>query len=197
MTGPDSCDAPADLVAWVTGDLPRAEAARAGAHLRRCPECRREAAALRGMLEKLPGDDAPAVEPPPALKERIMSVVRAEARAFGSAADAPELPATVSLAAAPAGRATLTVGPDGAVLRAECLPAPPDGAAYRVWFMGGPGGRHDGPRVPSPGPRIEVAGDGRGRWDLGVLDGVGEVAVALEGDTPGAGGRPVLRVRLP
>jgi hypothetical protein len=139
--------------------------------------------------DKLPGDDAPPIEPPPYLKERIMAVVRAEARA---GARAREIPATVSVEHAPAGEARLLLRGGEGTLEARRLPPPPDGAAYRLWLLRGA----EPPRLPEPGPVVEVGPDGRGRWEVGGLRGVHELVVAVERPETGLR-RALLRVRLP
>ncbi|MCU0312848.1 MAG: hypothetical protein MUC84_02145 [Solirubrobacteraceae bacterium] len=142
--------------------------------------------------DKLPGDDAPPIEPPPYLKERIMAVVRAEARAQAAGHMAREIPATVSVEHAPAGEARLLLLGDHGTLEAHHLPPAPEGAAYRLWLLRGAAP----PRLPEPGPLVEVGPDGRGRWELGGLRGVHEVLVAVEQPAP-APRRTLLRVRLP
>jgi len=56
------------------------------AHLEDCPRCRQDVAELRVGAEALPAS-APPVPPPPELKERIMSIVRAEAQLLQAAGD--------------------------------------------------------------------------------------------------------------
>jgi len=60
------------------GALPAREAERVAEHAEGCPRCGHEARQLRSVVAKLPGDDAPPIEPPPELKQRIMAVVYAE-----------------------------------------------------------------------------------------------------------------------
>jgi anti-sigma-K factor RskA len=74
----------------VLGALPEDERERFAAHLAGCDVCRREVAALQMVADTLPLA-APQMAPPPELKERIMSTVRAEAavlEAAGPEADA-------------------------------------------------------------------------------------------------------------
>jgi anti-sigma factor RsiW len=73
-----SCEHGDDAGAWVLGALPDDEHARFAAHLDGCEACRREVAELQMVADTLPLA-TPQVAPPPELKERIMSVVRAEA----------------------------------------------------------------------------------------------------------------------
>jgi anti-sigma-K factor RskA len=94
-----SCEHRDDAGAWVLGALPDDERRRFAAHLETCEVCRHEVAELQTVADTLPLA-APQVAPPPELKERIMSAVRAEAavlEAAGPAADvAPvEAPAPV------------------------------------------------------------------------------------------------------
>ena len=73
-----SCEHRDDAGAWVLGALPDDEHERFAAHLAGCEGCRREVAELQMVADTLPLA-TPQVAPPPELKERIMSVVRAEA----------------------------------------------------------------------------------------------------------------------
>jgi anti-sigma-K factor RskA len=68
---------------WVLGALDEEEAWRFSSHLEVCASCRNEVERLRAAADALPLT-APPVEPPPALKERLMAIVEAEA------ADRPE-----------------------------------------------------------------------------------------------------------
>ncbi|HEX2104371.1 MAG TPA: anti-sigma factor [Solirubrobacteraceae bacterium] len=97
-----SCEHRDDAGAWVLGALPDAERERFAAHLPGCEICTREVADLQMVADTLPLA-APQVAPPPELKERIMSVVRAEAavmHAAGPAADVPGAEATAGPATA-------------------------------------------------------------------------------------------------
>jgi anti-sigma-K factor RskA len=107
-----SCEHRDDAGAWVLGALPDDERERFAAHLPGCEICTREVAELQMVADTLPLAAAP-VAPPPELKERIMSVVRAEAavmQAAGEAADVvpdsepPAAPARPDVAPAPAER---------------------------------------------------------------------------------------------
>lgn len=144
---------------------------------------------------KLPGDGAPPVEPPPALKERLMAVVHAEVHAAGAPAGPVTLRASASSAAAPAAGALVTVSAAGALLRVWGLPAPDGGAGaarYRVWLLHGAS-----PRVPQPGPVLALDARGCAEVALGALGATAEVAVAPEDDEGPARGEPVLRIGLP
>src|SRR3954452_13698244 len=92
-----SCEHRDDAGAWVLGALPGDERERFAAHLAGCDVCRREVAELQMVADTLPLA-APQVAPPPELKERIMSAVRAEAAvlaAAGPEADAVAPPPVV------------------------------------------------------------------------------------------------------
>ncbi len=80
-----------DAAAWLLGALPEQEAAAFTAHLETCAACRSEVEELRAAVEVLP-TAVPVVAPPAELRDRIMSVVEAEAevlRAAGPTADRP------------------------------------------------------------------------------------------------------------
>jgi anti-sigma-K factor RskA len=79
-----SCEHRDDAGAWVLGALPGDERERFAAHLAGCDVCRREVAELQMVADTLPLA-APQVAPPPELKERIMSAVRAEAAVLAAA----------------------------------------------------------------------------------------------------------------
>ena len=105
-----SCGHRDDVGAWVLGALTADEEERFAAHLPGCVACQREVADLQMVADTLPLA-APQVAPPPELKDRIMTVVRAEAtvlEATGAQADAPpapgEAPAPAGEAPAPAAR---------------------------------------------------------------------------------------------
>jgi anti-sigma-K factor RskA len=68
-----------DLPAYALGALPAAEAAEIERHLDRCEVCRRELRWLRPAVELIP-ESIPQVDPPAALRERLMAEVRADAR---------------------------------------------------------------------------------------------------------------------
>jgi anti-sigma-K factor RskA len=75
-----------DLPAYALGALPAAEAAEIERHLDHCEVCRRELGWLRPAVELIP-ESIPQVDPPPALRERLMAEVRSDAvRVRGSEA---------------------------------------------------------------------------------------------------------------
>jgi anti-sigma-K factor RskA len=80
------------LAAHLLGALDERERAEFERHLEACERCRDEAASLRAAVDALAAA-APPVEPSPALKGRLMSVVEREAdllSAAGAKADRPE-----------------------------------------------------------------------------------------------------------
>jgi anti-sigma-K factor RskA/putative zinc finger protein len=82
----------ADAVgSYLLGALPPEEREGFAAHLEVCPVCRRDADELAIAADALP-ISVPPIAPPPALKDRIMTVVESEAEllaAAGEGADAP------------------------------------------------------------------------------------------------------------
>jgi anti-sigma factor RsiW len=73
------CPRAIDTGAYVLGALEPEEHEAFAEHLRTCDLCRREVEELRVAAEALPLTAEP-VDPPPELRDRIMEVVRAEAR---------------------------------------------------------------------------------------------------------------------
>jgi anti-sigma-K factor RskA len=91
---PSGCERGIDAGAYVLGALSGEEHADYAAHLGGCTTCRDEVARLQTAVDALPLS-TPIVAPPPELRGRIMSVVRAEAellRAAGPEADRPRVP---------------------------------------------------------------------------------------------------------
>ena len=78
-----------DLAAYMLDALPGDEARRFERHLDSCPRCQERARWLQPSLEMLPAA-VEQVEPPPALRERLMVTVRAEAEQAGRAAAPPQ-----------------------------------------------------------------------------------------------------------
>ena len=68
-----------DVAAYVLGALPEEDARAFRAHLDDCELCRADLATLQPVVDRLP-NTVDAVEPPPQLKKRIMSVVEADAK---------------------------------------------------------------------------------------------------------------------
>jgi anti-sigma factor RsiW len=79
-----SCEHTGDAGAWVLGAMPEDEERRFAAHMETCAICRREVAELQMVADTLPLA-AVQVAPPPELKDRIMSAVRAEADVLAAA----------------------------------------------------------------------------------------------------------------
>ena len=80
-----------DAAAWVLGALDGAEAKAFARRLEVSPDARKEVEELREAADVLP-HSAPAVDPPPELRDRIMAIVEAEAEvlhATGPRADRP------------------------------------------------------------------------------------------------------------
>ena len=69
-----------DLAAYALGVLPAGEESELRAHLERCEKCREQLRWLQPAVDLLPRS-VPQVRPPLRLRERLMSTVRAEARA--------------------------------------------------------------------------------------------------------------------
>jgi anti-sigma-K factor RskA len=91
----DDCRHRDDAGPWVLGALDEADARAFALHLESCSDCRLEVAELQIVADVLPMA-APQLVPPPALKSRIMGVVKSEAellRAAGPEADRPPAPA--------------------------------------------------------------------------------------------------------
>jgi anti-sigma-K factor RskA len=96
VSRPEPCWAAEDAGAWVLGALGEPEAGAFAEHLEGCAECRRDVAELRVPADVL-GLAVPPVAPDPALRARIMAVVRAEAELLAAAAPgADRVPAAPS-----------------------------------------------------------------------------------------------------
>ena len=104
-----------DAGSYVLRALPDDEHARFEAHLATCAECRREVADLQVAADTLPLA-AVQVDPPPELRERIMTIVRSEAELL-AAAGAARRRAAAARGAGAAPPAAL-----GAVRCARCRP---------------------------------------------------------------------------
>jgi anti-sigma factor RsiW len=85
------CEHADTVAAYLLGALSEAERRSFEAHMAACAHCREDVAELRVVAEALPLA-VPPVAPPPALRERLLETVRAEAEvlsAAGAAADRP------------------------------------------------------------------------------------------------------------
>jgi anti-sigma-K factor RskA len=138
--------------AYLLGALPPDEADAFEAHLRDCPECRRDVEELRVAADALPVSVAP-VAPPAALKQRIMAVVESEAQlleAAGRRADVPD--------AAPAPPRRRLGGwrlrPAFAAVAAAALIAL--GVVAGALLPGGDGGRTVVASATAPGAHVEL-----------------------------------------
>jgi anti-sigma-K factor RskA/putative zinc finger protein len=106
-----SCEHRDDVGAWVLGALPEDEHERFAAHLAGCEECRGEVAELQMVADTLPLA-APQVAPPPELKERLMTAVRAEAAVLHAAGpEADVVPVAAATDRAPTERTAAGAAP--------------------------------------------------------------------------------------
>ena len=108
-----------DAGSYVLRALPDDEHARFEAHLATCAECRREVADLQVAADTLPLA-AVQVDPPPELRDRIMTIVRSEAELLAAAGE----PAAAPAAKAPRRRRwALSLRPLSAAIAASALVA--------------------------------------------------------------------------
>ncbi len=80
------------LAAYLLGALPEEELSEFEAHLEGCKRCRAEAASLTAAVDVLPVA-VPQVNPPDALRGRIMAVVESEAELLAAAGGGADRPA--------------------------------------------------------------------------------------------------------
>jgi anti-sigma factor RsiW len=80
-----------DVPAYLLGALPPEDVDGFRAHLAECAACRRDVQELQAAADALPIGVQPVV-PPPALKERIMTVVRSEAELLAAAGEGADRP---------------------------------------------------------------------------------------------------------
>jgi hypothetical protein len=88
---PDPCPQQINVASWVLGALDESASAAYGEHVDGCPFCQAEIAKLQMVNDALPLASEQ-IAPPPALGDRIMAIVSAEAellRAAGPEADRP------------------------------------------------------------------------------------------------------------
>jgi hypothetical protein len=163
----DTCSHTPDAAAWLLHALPDDEAEHFAGHLASgCPACRAEVDDLRLVVDVLPSG-VHQVAPPPELKGRLMSVVRAEAellQAAGPEADRPPRPAG-SRQDARAGRwrGWLLRPPVAAALACAALAL---GVGGGLLLDGGPDRRVVAATAEGPGTARLVLTDG----DEGVLE---------------------------
>jgi hypothetical protein len=189
MTFPrDTCPHTIDAGAWLLHALPDEDGERFAAHLASgCLACRAEVEDLRLVVDVLPSAVAQ-VPPPPALKGRLMSVVRAEAellQATGPEADRP-------VRAAAAGRPRRERGRWwGLLLRPPVAVA----LACALLALGIGGGLLAASGTDGPSPRVvDAAVTGQGSGRLVITDG-DQGALELA-DMPPAPGPDVYQVWL-
>nr|MBA3866709.1 zf-HC2 domain-containing protein [Solirubrobacterales bacterium] len=82
MTGAEHDRWSEDIAAYMLGALEPAEAAEMERHAESCEHCRSEMHWLTAAVEVLP-EAVERQEPPPRLREQLMSDVRADSRAAG------------------------------------------------------------------------------------------------------------------
>jgi anti-sigma-K factor RskA len=196
-----SCERRNDAACYAVGALDAREARVFRQHLSHCEECQAEIASLQAVVDTLPMA-APQIDPPRALKSRIMRVVDAEAELFAAATVTPpkvrrrRLPSlTPALAAAMAcvllalGVVTGTAinGPDGPPpVRTVAAADEPAGSRVRVEVAA------DGhtdlvlDRMPAP-PEGKV-------WQVWRLDRAGQVVPTRTLFTTPADGRARVQV---
>jgi anti-sigma-K factor RskA len=107
------CEHHDDVGAWVLGALPGDERERFAAHLAGCETCAGEVTELQMVADTLPLA-AQQMAPPPELKERIMSVVRAEAAVMSAAGPAADEPGVATEQAVTAPRPAAAPAPEPA-----------------------------------------------------------------------------------
>ncbi len=194
------------VAAWALGALPESERRPFEEHLSGCAVCREDADELRRAADALPGA-VPQVAPPPAVRERVMAVVNAEAQllaAAGPAADRPErrrwrvprlLPAGFAAAALAAALFVAVIGGGTTTVDAQVAAA---GATAQL-EISDDSARLVGARLPAPPPGrvyqvwlqrdgeveptdalFSVTRDGRASVAVGDVDGVDKVMVTDE-----------------
>ena len=111
-----------DAGSYVLRALPDDEHERFEAHLATCADCRREVADLQVAADTLPLS-AVQVDPPPELRDRIMTIVRSEAELLSAAGEGVDEPARAPVARAPRPRRrwSLSLRPLPAAMAATAL----------------------------------------------------------------------------
>jgi anti-sigma-K factor RskA len=117
-----ACDRRDDVGSYVLRALPDDEHERFEAHLATCADCRRDVAELQVAADTLPLA-AVQVDPPPELRERIMTIVRSEAELLSAAGARADEPAAAPAAKAPRRRRrwSLSLRPLPAAMAASAL----------------------------------------------------------------------------
>src|SRR3954453_6112662 len=201
------------LGAWLLGALPDDEATAFRRHLEQCPICQEDAAGMRVAADAPPASAEPRT-PPPALKQRIMAEVEAEAPAVRAPVRPPRKRRSWFAGGAwrpalAAGRAALVLGVVGAqVLRSgtDTITAQVSGGGSAQLRIDDGHGRLVASRLPDPpaGRVYQVwldkggkapeptdvlfttSRDGSASADVPSLDGVKRVMVT---DEPTGGSR--------
>ena len=119
-----ACPRRDDVGSYVLHALPDDEHERFEAHLATCADCRREVADLQVAADTLPLA-AVQVDPPPELRDRIMTIVRSEAELLAAAEERADEPAAAPAAKAPRRRRrwALSLRPLPAAMAASALVA--------------------------------------------------------------------------
>jgi anti-sigma-K factor RskA len=213
MTG---CEHGIDAGGWVLGVLDDREAAAYEEHLRTCAECRTEVARLQVPADAL-ALATEQIAPPPDLKDRIMGAIevdrparRREPRArrwflrplpvaglvaatlavgvavgvLVSGESTRTVEAQVTMRGA---QATVKITGDHAKLEVSGMRNPPSGHGYEVWVQ-------RGNHAPEPAGALFTVMNGRGKVDVGSVNGVDRVMVTSEprGGSLQPTGRPVI-----
>jgi anti-sigma factor RsiW len=203
-----------DAGAYVLSAMDDREAAAFAAHLRTCEDCRREVAQLQRGADAL-ALAAPQLEPPPALRERIMRELAPPAPAprrrwsFGvrplvagalvaagvaggvvlSSEDDPGI-RTLAAQAPPGASASLQIDGTRGTLRLAGMRNPTGGRVYQVWLVRGAG-------TPQPTHTLfTVRRDGRATVAIDApVGGVREILVSAEpaGGSDAPTSAPVIR----
>jgi anti-sigma-K factor RskA len=139
--------------AYLLGALPDDELEAFEAHLRECPDCRRDVEELRVAADALPVS-VPSVSPPPALKQRIMSVVESEAELLAAAGRRADTPQAVAPAPPRRRLGGWRIRPAFAAVAAVALLAL--GVAAGALLPGGDGGRTVVASSTAPGAQVEL-----------------------------------------
>jgi len=103
------CPQLADAAVYVLGALEQDELTRYREHLSGCAQCRAEVAGLQSVADELPASAPPAVASP-ALRERILTTVRAEAALLSAAGHEADRPAKPMVRWRPRGGLALGIG---------------------------------------------------------------------------------------
>ena len=177
--------------AYLLGALDDAERDGFEAHMAQCPACTAEVEQLLVAVDALPMA-VPQMSAPPALGDRIMATVRAEAELLNAAGvglsdDGPGTRTVIAEVEAPDAEVKLVVDEDEhSTLVASNLPAPPSGRVYQVWI------KRPGSAPEATDALFTVRKDGSAAVDVpGSLEGV--EAVLVTDEPPGGSDAPTGR----